>query len=397
MQYSELLKISFNAISSNKLRSFLTTLGIIIGVFAIILLVSIGTGLQKYITDQINGFGANNIYLIPGRIGGARTPGGVVTNKLLISDADNLAIKLKGLANVAPVISQPANTRYKNKESKGTSIFGTTAFYPKTDKNVKLEKGTFFSLSQEKSGARVAVLGQTVVSNLFKTENPIGKKIFIGNNVYTVIGVLTKRGSVFGLDQDNVIVVPIQATQNQFGINNINSAYISVIDDHKVKFVLNLSKKTLLKRLTEDDFTLQAAESSLELVNNITNILSLALGGIAAISLLVGGIGVANIMLVSVTERTKEIGLRKALGARRIDILSQFLLEAVIISLFGGVIGIVIGLISSYILSLFLVSQVTPLSILLAFGFSVMIGVVFGMAPAIRASKLNPIDALRYE
>lgn len=397
MQYSELLKISFNAISSNKLRSFLTTLGIIIGVFAIILLVSIGTGLQKYITDQINGFGANNIYLIPGRIGGARTPGGVVTNKLLISDADTLAIKLKGLANVAPVISQPANTRYKNKENKGTSIFGTTAFYPKTDKNVKLEKGTFFSLSQEKSGARVAVLGQTVVNNLFKAENPIGKKIFIGNNVYTVIGILAKRGSVFGLDQDNVIVVPIQATQNQFGINNINSAYISVIDDHKVKFVLNLSKKTLLKRLTEDDFTLQAAESSLELVNNITNILSLALGGIAAISLLVGGIGVANIMLVSVTERTKEIGLRKALGARRIDILTQFLLEAVIISLFGGVIGIVIGLISSYILSLFLVSQVTPLSIFLAFGFSVMIGVVFGMAPAIRASKLNPIDALRYE
>ncbi len=397
MQYSELLKISFNAISSNKLRSFLTTLGIIIGVFAIILLVSIGTGLQKYITDQINGFGANNIYLIPGRIGGARTPGGVVTNKLLISDADTLAIKLRGLANVAPVISQPANTRYRNKENKGTSIFGTTSFYPKTDKNVKLVKGTFFSLSQEKSGARVAVLGQTVVDNLFKTENPIGKKIFVGNNVYTVIGVLAKRGSVFGLDQDNIAVVPIQATQNQFGINNINSAYISVIDDHKVKFVLNLSKKTLLKRLSEDDFTLQAAESSLELVNNITNILSLALGGIAAISLLVGGIGVANIMLVSVTERTKEIGLRKALGARRIDILTQFLLEAIIISLFGGVIGIVIGLISSYILSLFLVSQVTPLSIFLAFGFSVLIGVVFGMAPAIRASKLNPIDALRYE
>jgi len=397
MQYSELLKISFNAISSNKLRSFLTTLGIIIGVFAIILLVSIGTGLQKYITDQINGFGANNIYLIPGRIGGARTPGGVVTNKLLISDANNLAVKLKGLANVAPVISQPANTRYKNKENKGTSIFGTTSFYPKTDKNVKLVKGTFFSLSQEKSGARVAVLGQTVVTNLFKTENPIGKKIFVGNNVYTVIGVLAKRGSVFGLDQDNIAIVPIQATQNQFGINNINSAYIAVVDDHKVKFVLNLAKKTLLKRLTEDDFTLQAAESSLELVNNITNILSVALGGIAAISLLVGGIGVANIMLVSVTERTKEIGLRKALGARRIDILSQFLLEAIIISLFGGVIGIVIGLISSYILSLFLVSQVTPISIILAFGFSVMIGVVFGMAPAIRASKLNPIDALRYE
>jgi putative ABC transport system permease protein len=397
MDFKELLSLSWKAIAANKLRSFLTTLGIIIGVFAIILLVSIGTGLQKYITDQITGFGANNVYLIPGRVGGARTPGGVATNKLLLSDAQNLSTKLKNLAIVAPVVSQPVNIKYQNKQDKGASVFGTVSDYPKTDKNVKIAQGSFFSQGQEKSGAKVAVIGQTVVNNLFQDKNIIGKRIFIGSNVYTVIGVLVKRGSVFGLDQDNVVVIPIIAAQSQFGITNVNSVYISVFDANKVNYVINLANKVLLKRLTADDYTLQAAESSLELVKNITNILSIALGGIAAISLLVGGIGVANIMLVSVTERTREIGLRKALGAKRIDILKQFLLEAVIISLSGGFIGIVLGLFASYILSLFLVSEVTPFSIILAFGFSVAIGIIFGMAPAIRASKLSPIDALRYE
>lgn len=397
MEIKELFKISIRAITANKMRSFLTTLGIIIGVFAIILLVSIGTGLQKYITNQIAGFGSNLIYVVPGQLGGGRTPGGVQSNKLTYLDAKLLNQKLKNQAKIAPIVQQSTKIKYKGKETKGASILGTTANYEDIVQNTKLTSGNFFSSGQEQSGARVAVIGTTVVDNLFKNTNPIGKKIYIGNNLYTVTGVLEKKGALFGIDQDNTAIIPFGAAQKQFGLNQLNAIYVSVNEGASINRVKDLSTKALLTRLTEDDFTVQTAESTLDIVKNITNILSIALGGIAAISLLVGGIGVANIMLVSVTERTREIGLRKALGAKRSDILKQFLLEAIIISLLGGVIGVILGLIASFILAQFLVSSVTPFSIILAFGFSVLIGVVFGMAPAIRASKLNPIDALRYE
>ncbi len=397
METKELFRISIRAITANKLRSFLTTLGIIIGVFAIILLVSIGTGLQAYITNQISGFGSNLIYVIPGKIGGGRTPGGVVSNKLVLQDAKNLSLKLRGQAMVAPVASQNTTMKYKNKTNKGASILGTTSNYSKIVQNTKFSSGTFFSSGQDLSGAKVAVIGSSVVDYLFGKTNPIGKRIYIGSQIYTVIGVLEKKGAIFGIDQDNTAIIPLAAAQKQFGLNQVNAIYISVNDSASINRVKEQSEDLLLKRLTEDDFSVQTAESTLDIVRNITNILSIALGGIAMISLLVGGIGVANIMLVSVTERTKEIGLRKALGAKRSDILKQFLLEAIIISLLGGTIGVILGLIASFILSIFLVSAVTPFSVILAFGFSVLIGVIFGIAPAIRASKLNPIDALRYE
>lgn len=397
MELKELITLAWRAIIANKLRSFLTTLGIIIGVFAIILLVSIGAGLQSYITNQIEGFGSNLIFLIPGRVGGARTPGGVVSNKLLISDTKAIQLKLKNLASVAPVVQQTSTIKYKNKTNKGAAVMGTTSNYIKTVKNALVAEGSFFNFPQEQSGARVAAIGETVKNNLFGNVSPIGKKIYISNNVYTVIGVMKKRGAIFGIDQDNIVIVPITAAQKQFGITQINAAYIAVNDQNLISSVKDQTSKILLKRLTEDDFTLQTAESSLSIVANVTNVLQIALGGIAAIALLVGGIGVANIMLVSVTERTREIGLRKALGAKRADILKQFLLEAVILSVSGGLIGIVFGLLASFVLAMFLVSSVTPWSIFIAFGFSVAIGIIFGMAPAIKASKLNPIDALRYE
>lgn len=397
MEIRELFRLSFHSLVANKLRSFLTTLGIIIGVFAIIMLVSVGTGLQGYITNQIQGFGSNLIFVIPGNSAGARTPGGVVVNKLILQDATSIENKLRTLAQVAPVVQQVSTVKYKSKSEKQTSILGTTANYPETVKNATVERGVSFSESQARAGSTVAIIGQTVKNDLFPELDPIGKRIFIGNNIYTVTGVLKKRGAIFGIDQDKVVVIPIAAAKKQFGINQINAVYVSANKDSQVRFVESQVKKILLKRLTEDDFTVQSAESSLEIVGNITNILTLALGGIAAISLLVGGIGVANIMLVSVTERTREIGLRKALGAKRSDILKQFLLEAIMLSLTGGIIGIALGLGGSYILAKLLVSSVTPWSVILAFSFSILIGVIFGMAPAIRASKLNPIEALRYE
>jgi putative ABC transport system permease protein len=396
MDYRELLKLALGSLKANKLRSALTTLGIIIGVFSVILLVSLGSGLQKYITDQVSGLGSNLIFVIPGRIGGARTAGGVQTNKLLISDAKQLQTKLRSIAQVGPIIQKTTSIRYQNKTDKNISILGTTSNYPNIVKT-QIEKGRFFSLTQETSGAKVVLIGKTVETNLFASSDPIGKKIILSGSRYTVIGVMKARGSVFGLDQDNIAIIPINLAQRQFGVNNVNTIYLSANSPQYVSLVKQQAQNILLKRLTEDDFTIQTQEQTLSTISNITNVLTVALGGIAAISLLVGGIGVMNIMLVSVTERTKEIGLRKALGARRKDILLQFLLEAVILSLFGGVIGIILGLAFSMVLAVYFVSDVTLWSVILAFTFSVLVGVVFGIAPAIRAAGLSPIEALRYE
>ncbi len=396
MDIAQLLKLSLNALVTNKLRSILTTLGIIIGVFAIILLVSLGAGLQTYITKEVSGLGSNLLFVIPGSVGGARTAGGAVANKLLYSDAKTLAFRLKSVASVAPVIQKTATLKRLNKTDKGVTVGGTTYDYSNIV-NIQVIKGTAFTLSQQNSGAKVAIIGQTVVDKLFPDTNPLGNSFFIGSNRFTVVGIAEKRGSVFGLDQDNSVLIPITVAQQAFNITNVNAIYLSAKRPDLVPFVKQQAEVILLKRLTTDDFNIQTQESTLSTVTTITSVLSIALGGIASIALLVGGIGVANIMLVSVTERTREIGLRKALGAKRSDILNQFLLEAVILSVSGGIIGILLGVGVSLLVSIFFVSTVTPWSIFLAFFFSVLVGVVFGVAPAVKASKLSPIEALRYE
>lgn len=395
MKLNELLSLSTKALMANKLRSFLTTLGIIIGVFSIIVLVSIGTGLQSYINKQIAAFGPNLIDVIPGNMNSVGGFTSALTDKLTMQDARNLKQKLLSTAKVAPMIEQSANLRYKNIEDKNAFIMGTTTEYPLVVQNLKVKTGTFFTKGQENT--KVAVIGPTVVKKLFNDKNPLGKKIFVGNSTYTVIGTTEKLGSLLGIDQDNMVYVPIEVIRQQFGTSTIREIAIAANSKELVPIVKKQTRDTLLKRLDEDEFSVETSESITATISNITNMLSLALGGIAAISLLVGGIGVANIMLVSVTERTREIGLRKALGAKRSDILKQFLFEAVMLSVGGGIIGIILGMIVSIIIAQLLVSEVTTWSILMGFGFSVAIGIIFGMAPAIRASKLSPIDALRYE
>lgn len=396
MDILETAQSAFTAILANKLRSFLTILGIVIGVMSVILLISLVTGLKTFITDQIQGLGSNLLFVIPGRIGGARSPGGVQANRLVLSDAANLRRNLSGEAEISAAIQRNATLKYGNKNDKGAAVFGVEASYPKII-TVKLSAGRFFKESEQESSRKVVVIGQTVKNNLFGEGEAIGKQIDVASQRYTVIGILGPRGSVFGIDQDNGVYIPFSTAQKQFGIDRLNTIYISAINADQVKMVQIKATNILKKRLSEDEFTVQSQEQALSTISQITGVLTLALGGIAAISLIVGGIGIMNIMLVSVTERTREIGLRKALGAQPSDIRNQFIIEAITLSGLGGVVGILLGIGISLIIGRFFTTTVPIWSVALSFGFSMIVGIIFGVAPAIRAAKLDPITALRYE
>lgn len=392
----ETINTAIAAILSNKLRSFLTILGIVIGVTSVILLISLVSGLKSYITSQIEGLGSNLLFVIPGRIGGARSPGGVQANRLTFNDASNLRAKLTGQAEISAAIQRNATLKFGNKLDRGAAVFGVEGNYPSII-SLKLTGGRFFRESENRASRKVAVVGTTVKTNLFGEGTVLDKQIDVAGIRYTVVGTVGPRGSVFGIDFDNSIYIPFATAQKQFGIDRLNTIYISALQAEDVKNVQTKATNILKKRLSEDEFTVQSQEQALSTISQITNVLTAALGGIAAISLIVGGIGIMNIMLVSVTERTREIGLRKAVGAKPSDIRNQFLIEAMTLSGFGGMVGIILGILLSLIIGRFFTTTVPVWSVALAFGFSMMVGVVFGVAPAIRAARLNPIQALRYE
>lgn len=398
MNFFETITLALSAIIRNRLRSFLTVLGIVIGVFSVIILIALVTGLQSFITNQISSFGSNLIFVIPGQTGGAgRGPGGSTVNRLQFQDVTNLKRELKGKADVSTVTQKAASAKYANKTSKNMTVSGVENIYTKIVTSVEVDEGRFINNAESESGKRVTILGPTAVKNLFGESNPLGKTISINNIKYLVIGITKTRGAVFGVDQDNSAFVPLEAQRKQFGIDQPNAIYISVYKTDDINQIQIAVKKLLEKRISPDDFTVQTQEQALSTISQITGVLTLALGGIAAISLLVGGIGVMNIMLVSVTERTREIGLRKALGAKSKDIRNQFLIEALTLSGVGGILGILLGVSTAIIANQFITTTITWWSIALSFGFSMLVGVIFGVAPAIRASKLDPIQALRYE
>ncbi len=378
-------------------------LGIIIGASSVILLLSLGSGIKTFVTGELEGLGSNLILVIPGEIdtqrGFATARGGglgaIATSKLELSDVKRLQDEVPEVDQATGLLMGSEVVKYESMK-KTVQIIGTTSNFPQV-RNAKTAKGEFFQQSDVKSARRVIVLGANVADEYFLGGEPLGERMQVGKQRYTVVGVLEKIGGLGQTNLDDQAIIPITAASRQFDRDNVNFIYVKAAESDLVDVAIQKIRSVLEKRLDEDEFTLVDQKEVLRTVGNILNVLTLALSGIAAISLLVGGVGIMNIMLVSVTERTREIGLRKAVGATPRIILLQFLIESVLLSVGGGVIGIFIGVLGSMLMGRFMTTTITWWSILLAFGVSVGVGILFGVMPARRASMLNPIEALRYE
>ncbi|HBP66005.1 MAG TPA: multidrug ABC transporter substrate-binding protein [Desulfosporosinus sp.] len=405
MNFLESIRVSLRALRANKLRSALTMLGMIIGVAAVIAMVGIGNGATASITSQIQGLGSNLLTISSGQSNTGGVKGGAgSSSSLSMTDVSKIKID-SAVKAVAPVASTNAQLVI-GKGNTSTTITGTTQDYA-TIKSVTLTSGRYITTEDVDSSARVAVLGPTVVTNLFGDANAsvIGQVIKVNNVPFQVIGVTTATGSTGFQSSDDMITAPITTVQARLiGKKTVRNILVSASSADLMQMAQNEITTTLHKAHKiaagkTDDFTVQNQADTLATMTGITQTLTMLLGGIAGISLLVGGIGIMNIMLVSVTERTREIGIRKAIGAKSRDILMQFLIEAVVLSVLGGGIGIAIGYGGSSLAgqALKMSTSISPTSVLVAFCFSAAIGIIFGVFPARKAAAMDPIDALRYE
>jgi putative ABC transport system permease protein len=397
------INIATKAILLNKSRSFLTTLGVIIGVFAVVMLTAIGSGLQAYIADQFDQLGANTIIVFPGTIfteDGNLSPESQFTasinSKLEIRDARNLQ-RLREFVEVAvPLAIQSDNISFQS-ERKKISIVGSTENLSQAQAGLKIEKGRFFTRSENINRSKVMILGHEVANEIFGKIDPIGKRVRLGSQTYTVIGVYEKTGGFGGDTFDTFAFIPIETLFRHYNTRSIMRIIVKTHNTQMIPQAMIAIENLLLQTYDEDDFSVVDQSEILDAINEILAIMTLGLGGIAGISLLVGGIGIMNIMLVSVTERTREIGLRKALGATPNQILFQFLVEASMLSVLGGIIGLILAFLGTLVLQNFFPAVVTPDAVALALGVSIGVGIIFGSAPARKASRLQPIEALRYE
>ncbi len=401
----ESILIAFQGLKANKMRSVLTMLGIIIGVAAVIAMVSIGMGVREKVESSIASLGSNLIIVTPGAAstsGSKQAAGSGIT--LTEKDAQAISREISGVSAVAPTVSRQYQVVFGN-QNWTTSIQGSTPDIL-TVRSFKVQEGSFFTNQDVETRSRVAVLGKTVADNLFGGINPVGQTIRINKAPFRVIGVLESKGqSAGGMDQDDTIIVPLTTAQERLmGITyiqniNVQANNTDIIDQVQNDITALLRARHRLVGNTPDDFTVRNMVAVMATASETTGTITLLLANIAAISLVVGGIGIMNIMLVSVTERTREIGIRKALGARYTDILLQFLVEAIVIGVTGGLIGIAIGIGASYAISMIAGwnTVVSSLAIVLSFSFSVLIGLFFGIYPARKAALLDPIEALRYE
>ena len=403
MSFKEVIRFALRGLSANKLRSALTMLGILIGVAAVILLVAVGNGSAKAISDRIEALGTNTITVMSTNRGGSASTAltsamaGALTDPVMAPD----------VKSVSPVVSSSATITYEGTDHDVNSFVGTTPGWF-TASNTPIGTGSGFTADDEAQGRRVVVLGQTVVEELFPGVDPIDKQVTVGGALFTVVGVLKEKSSTGFQDANDTAVAPLSAVRQVLtGYGALNSILVEAKDPDKVDTVESEVSTILDQRLTttasssssssSTPYRIQNASQLLETQTATADTFTTLLGAVAAISLLVGGIGITNIMLVTVTERTREIGIRKALGAPRRVILNQFLIEATLLSVIGGALGVVAALIGSSFEIVGVKPVIVPSSIGLALGVSIAIGLFFGGLPASRAARLRPIDALRYE
>lgn len=402
--YKESFLMAWASLIANKMRSILTMLGIIIGVAAVIALVSIGNGVKQDIQNSISSLGSNLLMVMPGapRTPGVRPSAGSMKS-LKVADYEAIA-KLDGVKAASPMTNGTYVVIYQNKNWT-TSVSGVNANYLDVN-NWSMKSGRFLSDKNIQNRERVAVVGKTVVKNLFGDEDPVGAEIRVKNIPFRIIGVLNSKGSgAMGNDQDDMVIIPYTTAMERVeGVDYLRMIYVVGKDENGIDRLQSDIENLLrvrhgIKDTNLDDFNIQNMNSIMETMEETTGTLTLFLGAVAAISLVVGGIGIMNIMLVSVTERTREIGVRKALGATYSVIVTQFLIEAVVISLMGGIIGIILGIGSSKLIGMAsgMSTVISIPTIVMSFAFSMAIGLIFGIYPARKAAKLNPIDALHYE
>lgn len=399
-----LTKMALHSLWVNKGRSILTMLGVIIGVSAVSLLVAIGNGLQALVATQFESFGANNIYISPGNPFGESGRGfnpenqraALINNKIEYREVQAVR-RVREWVKAASALTQGSAQASYKKTVKRPTVVGVDPEYQEITQTFA-EKGRFFTNNENQNRKRVAALGPKIAEELFGSIDPIGKTILLNSQRYKVVGVLEEKGGGFGGPSfDNYVFIPVQTSFKLFDSTKVTQIIAQSKNEAEIPATIKAIENALSARLDEDEFSVYEQTQILDVINQILSGLTAGLGGIAAISLVVGGIGIMNIMLVSVTERTREIGLRKALGATPNLILLQFLIEAVVLSFFGGFIGVMLAFIGSLAIGSFIPAKLSLFGIGLAFGVSVIVGVVFGVYPARKASQLSPIEALRYE
>jgi putative ABC transport system permease protein len=399
-----MIDIIFMAVESimlNKVRSFLTMLGVVIGVASVILLVSLGEGTRQYVSQELMGVGTNLLVITPGKTEttGHAPPQSSTTRKLTYDDTVHLKRNAFTLRDVAPIVIGTAKVKYRNRGRDILTLGVTNSF--QDVRNLHVEIGSFVSDEDVEFHRKVAVIGRTVKKELFEDENPLGKMVWLSGVKYRIVGIMEKKGVSFGFDIDDLVFIPLKSAQDLFDTDKMTEVLAEALNAEKVEMAKEEIIQILKKRHdNKEDFSVVTQASLLSTLNTILKVLTYVIGAIAGISLIVGGIGIMNIMLVSVQERTKEIGIRKAIGAQNSDILKQFLFESTIISSLGGVIGILFGAGIAYSITVFfpvVPVKVSLWSVIVAFSFSAAVGIFFGAFPAQKAAKLNPVEALMYE